>query len=123
MSTSRQPAQPVQQPVPVPPMPLTAPTTGPTVNLRMPEPFTRDRVAFKLFMQDCFLYMAHYGTAFNNDEKKIIFVLSHITGGMARAWKETWLTKKIASNNLGTFNEFKQVLTAKFSALDKGDTH
>ena len=52
-----------------------------TVNLRMPEPFTGDRMAFKSFMQDCFLYIIHHESAFNTDEKKIIFILLRIRHG------------------------------------------
>ena len=119
MSTSKQP---VQQPVPASPAPMmmALPTNIPTIHLRMPEPFTGDRMAFKSFMQDCFLYITHHNAAFNNNEKKIIFVLLHITGGTAKAWKESWLNKKIALNNLGTFEEFKMMLNTTFTALDKG---
>ena len=67
-----------------------------------------------------FRSILHHEAAFNTDEKKIIFVLSHITGGTARAWKESWLNKKIALSNLGTFKEFKTMLNAMFTALDEG---
>ena len=111
-----------KQPVPASPTPMTMalPTNILTVNLRMPEPFTGDRMAFKSFMQDCFLYRIHHEATFNTDKKKIIFILLHITGGTARAWKESWLNKKIALSNLGTFKEFKMTLNTMFTALDKG---
>ena len=110
-----------KQPVPASPTPLmmALPTNILTINLRMPEPFTGDRMAFKSFMQDCFLHIIHHKTAFNNN-KKIIFILSHITGGTARAWKESWLNKKIALSNLGTFKEFKMTLNAMFTAFVRG---
>jgi len=112
-SASKQP----QAPVPA----IGTPTANiPIVQIKFPDTFNGDRTVFKSFMQDCYVYMVHYQTAFDNDDKKIVFMLSLITGGTARAWKENWLEKKITTKNLGTFDEFKEALTKTFTQIDEG---
>ena len=106
MSTSKQPAAPA--------------TNTPMVQIKLPETFNGERTAFKSFMQDCFVHILHHKAAFDHDNKKIIFVLSLITGGMAKAWKENWLATKIAAGDLGTYEEFKTTLTKAFTPIDKG---
>ena len=71
-------------------------------------------------MQDCFVHILHHKTAFDHDDKKIIFVLSLITGGTAKAWKENWLATKIAASDLGTYEEFKMTLTKAFTPINEG---
>ena len=71
-------------------------------------------------MQDCFMHILHHKAAFNHDDKKIIFVLSLVMGGTAKAWKENSLATKIAARDLGTYEEFKMTLTKAFTPIDKG---
>ena len=71
-------------------------------------------------MQDCFIHILHHKAAFDHDDKKIIFVLSLITGGTAKAWKENWLATKIAARVLGTYEEFKTTLTKAFTPINEG---
>ena len=106
MSTSKQPAAPA--------------TNTPMVQIKLPETFNGDRTAFKSFMQDCFVHILHHKAAFDHDDKKIIFVLSLITGGTAKAWKENWLATKIAAGDLGTYEEFKTTLTKAFTPINEG---
>ena len=113
MSTSKQPATPA-------PVTMAPATNTPMVQIKLPETFNGDRTAFKSFMQDCFVHILHHKAAFNHDDKKIIFVLSLIMGGTAKAWKENWLTTKIAAGDLGTYENFKMTLTKAFTPIDKG---
>ena len=95
-------------------------TNIPTVQIKLPEPFTGERATLRSFIQDCYVHILHHKAAFDHDDKKIIFVLSLITGGMAKAWKENWLAEKIAANDLGTFNAFKATLEKTFTQIDEG---
>ena len=118
MSTLKQPAAPATITV--------APVTNtPTVQIKLPETFNGDRTAFKSFKQDFFVHILHHKAAFDHDDKKIIFMLSLITGGTAKggtakAWKENWLTTKIAAGDLGIYEEFKTTLTKAFTPIDEG---
>ena len=47
-------------------------------------------------------------------------MLSLITGGTTKAWKENWLATKIAAIDLGTYKEFKTTLTKAFTPIDEG---
>jgi hypothetical protein len=112
-STARQP----QVPAPVPAAPT---TNSPIVNIKLPETFNGDRTTFTSFMQDCYVHILHHKAAFDDDDKKIIFTLSLINGGTARAWKENWLAKKITAGSLGTYEALKGDLTATFTQIDEG---
>ena len=113
MSTSKQPATPA-------PVTMAPATNTPMVQIKLPKTFNGDRTAFKSFMQDCFVHILHHKAAFDHDDKKIIFMLSLITGGMAKVWKENWLTTKIAAGDLGTYKDFKTTLTKAFTPINEG---
>ena len=113
MSTLKQPAAPATVTM--------APATNTLmVQIKLPETFNGDRTAIKSFMQDCFVHILHHKAAFDHNDKKIIFVLSLITGGTAKAWKENWLATKITAGDLGTYEEFKMTLTKAFTPIDEG---
>ena len=116
MSTSRQ--APALIPVPAPVMMIPA-ANIPMVQIKLPEPFTGERATLRSFIQDCYVHVLHHKATFNHDDKKIIFMLSLITGGMAKAWKENWLAEKIAANDLGTFDAFKATLEKTFTQIDE----
>ena len=47
------------------------------------------------FIQDITLYLAVNWEVYNNDEKKIAFLLSYMTEGNTVSWKEEFLVQKI----------------------------
>ena len=63
---------------------------------------------------------------YDNDEKKVVFVLSFMTEGDAATWREQWLDDldaKAAANNstemdFGTFANFLKLLEKDFAAYD-----
>jgi hypothetical protein len=57
--------------------------TSENVKLNPPTPFTGKRSDFILFMQDVFVYLKVNKVTYNNDDKKISFILSYLTGGDA----------------------------------------
>jgi hypothetical protein len=48
-----------------------------------------------LFMQDVFIYLKVNKTTYDNDDKKISFILSYLTGGDAAVWKQQFIQTKI----------------------------
>jgi hypothetical protein len=65
------------------------------IRLNPPTPFTRKRSDFILFMQDVFVYLKVNKGIYNNDDKKISFILSYLTGGDAAVWKQQFIQTKI----------------------------
>ncbi|PPR06504.1 hypothetical protein CVT24_002664, partial [Panaeolus cyanescens] len=117
--TDQEPTSPtmdVAQPQPQPTLPL--PTTSQEKELRigLPTPFTGDRTKLAAFLQDCTVYLRINRALYNNDEKRIAFVLSHMTGGDAATWKQQFITSKFSGQtlNLGSWQDFYDDLKASF---------
>jgi hypothetical protein len=68
-------------------MPETIATTTPkafeNVKLNPPKPFTGKRSDFVLFMQDVYVYLKINQLIYDNDKKKISFILSYLADGDA----------------------------------------
>jgi Retrotransposon gag protein len=107
----------------------TATTTKTLENIKLnpPTPFTGKRSDFMLFMQDVFVYLKVNKTTYNNDDKKIFFILSYLTGGDAAVWKQQFIQMKIeesvdANNNepdWGSYKEFVEALKKIFQPYDE----
>jgi Domain of unknown function (DUF4939) len=64
------------------------PTNGSKeLNLNKPNTFNGDRKGFKKFLQDVEVYMDVNHETYNNNLRKIAFVLSFMTTGSAATWK------------------------------------
>jgi hypothetical protein len=78
-------------------MPKTIVTTTPkaseNVKLNPPEPFTEKQSDFILFMQDVYLKVNQL--IYDNDKKKISFILSYLAEGDAAVWKQQFIQTKI----------------------------
>jgi hypothetical protein len=61
-------------------------------------PFTGKRNKFVLFMQDVYVYLEVNQYVYDNDDKKISFILSYLTGGDAAIWKQQFIQMKIEEN-------------------------
>jgi hypothetical protein len=73
------------------------------IKLNPPTPFTRKRSDFILFMQDVYVYLKVNKATYDNDDKKISFILSYLTGGDAAVWKQQFIQTKIKeSEEAGT---------------------
>jgi hypothetical protein len=71
------------------------PKTSETVKLNPLTPFTEKQSDFILFMQDVFIYLKVNKTTYDNDDKKISFILSYLAGGDAAVWKQQFIQTKI----------------------------
>src|SRR5271155_3796010 len=94
------------------------------LRINPPTHFTGNRDDLDNFMQDCTLYLTLNRAVYETDEKKIVFMLSYMTEGTARAWKEAFVREVINSptNNFGSLKQFTVDLKKAFEASDsEGD--
>ena len=95
------------------------------VKLNPPKVFSGKRTELNKFLQDVLVYLTVNKEVYNNDEKKIAYLLSFMTEGDAASWKEEFLARKIneAEKNdtdlkLGTFKEVKETIRKSFEPFD-----
>jgi hypothetical protein len=95
------------------------------VKLNPPKPFTGKRTELKRFMQDVIVYTTINKDVYDTDDKKIAFTISFMNDGDAGAWKEEFLSRKIADANrrgddvaFGTWTAFKTALEESFKPFD-----
>jgi hypothetical protein len=65
------------------------------IKLSPPTPFTGKQNKFVLFMQDIYIYLKANRYIYNNNDKKISFILSYLTRGDAAIWKQQFIQMKI----------------------------
>jgi Domain of unknown function (DUF4939) len=100
------------------------------LNLNRPDTFDGNREGFKKFLQDVKIYMDVNHKTYNNDLRKIAFILSFIMTGAAATWKAQFIkeayTKPIPTNpndRLRMYATFRKELIEAFSMFDSvGDT-
>ena len=98
---SYQPLTPVAPaPVPIPVMATMPHSNGKEIWINNPTEFDGNREQLNLFLQDCHLYLALNSEIYNEDDKNIIFILSYMTKGTAKAWKEAFVRNLPRKPNL-----------------------
>jgi Domain of unknown function (DUF4939) len=95
------------------------------LNLNKPEAFNSNRDGFKEFLQNVEVYMDVNHETYNNNLRKIAFVLSFMTTGSAATWKAQFIEeaygKPVPTNpndRLGTYTQFRKDLIKAFSMFD-----
>jgi Domain of unknown function (DUF4939) len=95
------------------------------LNLNKPETFNGNRDGFKEFLKNIEVYMDVNHETYNNDLRKIAFVLSFMTAGSAATWKAQFIkeayTKPAPANpndRLGTYTQFRKDLIEAFLMFD-----
>src|ERR1700678_4568336 len=86
--------------------------------------FTGNRDDLDNFIQDCTLYLTLNRAIYETDEKQIIFMLSYMMEGTARAWKAAFVQNVINSqaNDFRSLKQFTVNLRKAFEASDsEGD--
>src|ERR1700678_2032597 len=94
------------------------------LRINPPTHFTGNRDDLDNFIQDCTLYLTLNRAVYETDEKKVIFMLSYMTEGAARAWKEAFVRDVINSpiNDFRSLKQFTANLKRAFEASDsEGD--
>jgi hypothetical protein len=112
-------------------MPKTIATTtlkaSENVKLNPPKPFTGKRSDFVQFMQDVYVYLKVNRLIYDDDEKKISFILSYLADGDAAVWKQQFIQTKIEESeeaktdepSWGTYKEFVEALKKTFQPYDE----
>jgi Retrotransposon gag protein len=101
--------------------------TSEKIRLNPPTPFTGKQSDFILFMQDVFIYLKVNKATYNDDNKKISFILSYLTGGDAAVWKQQFIQTKIEESlevknedpDWGSYKEFVEALKKTFQPYDE----
>jgi hypothetical protein len=92
------------------------------IKLNPPTPFTGKQNDFVLFMQDIYIYLKVNQYTYDNDDKKISFILSYLTGGDTAIWKQQFIQMKIEEHekegteelSWGTYKDFVEALKKMF---------
>ena len=92
----------------------------------VPSPFSGRCGDLKKFLMTCKMHLQANQAIYDNDEKKVIFVLSFMTEGDAATWWEQWLddldAKAKAANktemDFGTLADLIKLLEVDFAAYD-----
>jgi hypothetical protein len=90
-------------------------------------PFTGKQNKFVLFMQDVYVYLKVNRYTYNNDDKKISFILSYLTGGDTAIWKQQFIQTEIKEHkeektkepNWGTYKDFVEALKKMFQPYNE----
>jgi Retrotransposon gag protein/Zinc knuckle len=95
------------------------------LNLNKFEPFDGNRDNFKKFLQNVEVYMDVNHETYNNDLRKIAFVLSFMASGSAATWKAQFIEEAYErpaptnpNDRLGTYTQFRKDLMEAFSMFD-----
>jgi Retrotransposon gag protein len=95
------------------------------LNLNKPEPFDSNQDGFKQFLQNVEVYMDINNETYNNDLRKIAFVLSFMATGSAATWKAQFIKEAYArpapanpNDRLGMYTQFRKDLMGAFSMFD-----
>jgi Domain of unknown function (DUF4939) len=95
------------------------------LNLNKPKLFDGNRDNFKKFLQNVEVYMDISNETYNNDLRKIAFVLSFMASGSAATWKAQFIEEAYErpaptnpNDRLGTYTQFRKDLMEAFSMFD-----
>ena len=101
-------------------------TIAKEAQMGVPTPFSGKCGELKKFLMTCKMHLQANRAIYDNDEKKVVFVLSFMTEGDAGTWREQWLDEldekaKMANKtdmDFGTFADFIKLLKKDFAAYD-----
>ena len=101
--------------------------TGKTAEIKLnsPKTFSGKQTDLNKFIQDVTLYLAINQKVYNNDEKKITYLLSYMTERDAASWKEEFLVQKIDEADkadkdlaLGSYKEVQDAIKKSSEPFD-----
>jgi Ty3 transposon capsid-like protein len=95
------------------------------LNLNKPDTFDGNREGFKKFLQDVKVNMDINHETYNNNLRKIAFILFFMMTGAAATWKAQFIEEAYAkpipanpNDRLGTYTTFRKELIKAFSMFD-----
>ena len=94
-----------------------------SVKLNLPKAFDGSRDKVRKFLQTTEIYLSINKKVYNDNLKKIGFILSFMTEGQAEAWADQFVEEAQTQHpgpdlDLGTYEYFQKTLKATFSAYD-----
>ena len=89
-----------------------------TVKLRDPAEFDGNTHEAREFVMDCDMYLDMNPHIYNDDTKKIIYVLSHMRKGNAAAFKEHVVLKAQMDGGYSSYANFKELFEQSFLSSD-----
>ena len=101
-------------------------TAAKEARMGVPTPFSGKCGDLKQFLMTCKMHLQANRAIYDNNEKKVVFVLSFMTEGDAATWREQWLddlnAKAEALNktemDFGTFSDLIKLLEKDFMAYN-----
>jgi hypothetical protein len=88
------------------------------VKLHVPTDFHGAQELTTKFLQEVEMYMRANMEIYNTEEKKVLFALSFMNGGVAGSWKQGKTAAYLKARNFETFDEFKQAVQIAFTPID-----
>ena len=94
-----------------------------SVKLNLPKSFDGNQDKFRKFLQTANIYLGINKKVYDDDLKKIGFILSFMTEGQAEAWADQFVEEAQTQHpgpdlDLGTYEEFQKTLKTTFSAYN-----
>ena len=94
-----------------------------SIKLNLPKAFDGSRDKFRKFLQTTKIYLGINKKVYDDDLKKIGFILSFMTEGQAEAWADQFVEEAQTQHprpdlDLGTYEKFQKTLKATFSAYN-----
>jgi hypothetical protein len=93
-------------------------TTTKEVKLCAPTNFHGAHEQTMKFLQDVEMYMHANVEIYNTEEKKALFALSFMNGGVAGSWKQGKTAAYLKAGNFSTFDDFKQAVQTAFTPIN-----
>jgi hypothetical protein len=93
-------------------------TTAKEVKLCTPTDFHGAHKLTTKFLQEVEMYMRANMEIYNTEEKKVLFALSFMNGGVAGSWKQGKIAVYLKARNFGTFDKFKQAVQTVFTPIN-----
>jgi hypothetical protein len=90
------------------------------LQINLPQPFNGDQKKWRTFQNAIVLYLGINQHIYDDDEKKIGFVLSYLNDKEAAQWREAWVERNTQGGfiQFPSFTDFIDELNAAFNPVD-----
>jgi hypothetical protein len=88
------------------------------VKLCLPTDFHGARKLTTKFLQEVEMYIHANAEIYNTEEKKVLFALSFMNGGVAGSWKQGKTAAYLKARSFGTFEDFKAAVKTIFTPIN-----
>jgi len=91
------------------------------LHINLPKPFDGNHSKLQQFTQDCAVYLMINRKVYDDDDKKIAFVLSLLESGEPAMWKEQFIRSRMDGNDIDfpMYEEFMAAFKKAFKDVDQ----